>query len=229
MYNHTMNYKLSLIPTGILHVNTWFFFKDNSLYLIDPGGDPDKIISHIEKEWENYLKKSYLEQKNIFILLTHCHFDHISAIPELLDYFPKARLFAHEKDAEVLGKGSRERIIRQARWCGIENFGNFLKKDIPLPEKLTGESKIGPFKVIHTPGHTPGSCCYYWEAGNILFSGDTLFYGSYGRTDFPGGNGIEMAASLKKLSILPKKTLVLPGHGEYTTIEAEETTFNTLS
>ena len=192
MYNHTMNYKLSLIPTGILHVNTWFFFKDNSLYLIDPGGDPDKIISHIEKEWENYLKKSHLEQKNIFILLTHCHFDHISAIPELLDYFPKARLFAHEKDAEVLGKGSRERIIMQARWCGIENYKDFLQKDIPFPELLTGESKIGPFKVIHTPGHTPGSCCYYWEAGNILFSGDTLFYGSYGRTDF-----------LKKLLSIP--------------------------
>ena len=155
MYNHTMNYKLSLIPTGILHVNTWFFFKDNSLYLIDPGGDPDKIIPHIEKEWENYLKKSHLEQKNIFILLTHCHFDHISAIPELLDYFPKARLFAHEKDAEVLGKGSRERIIMQARWCGIENYKDFLQKDIPFPELLTGESKIGPFKVIHTPGHTP--------------------------------------------------------------------------
>lgn len=229
MYNHTMDYKLSMVPTGILHVNTWFFFKEGTLYLIDPGGNPDKIISHIEKEWENYFKKSLPETKNIFILLTHCHFDHVSAIPELLKYFPQARLFAHEKDAEVLGKGSRERIIRQARWCGIENFGTILKEDIPFPEKLSGECKAGPFKVIHTPGHTPGSCCYYWEAGGILFSGDTLFYGSYGRTDFPGGDIEEMAASLKKLSFLPKKTLVLPGHGEYTSIEAEEPTFNTLA
>lgn len=228
MYNQTMNYKLSLIPSGILYVNTWILFHDDFLYLIDPGGNPDKIISHIEKERENYFKNSY-NQPKIIILLTHCHFDHIAAVPDLMNFFPQARLYAHKTDGKILGEGSREKIIQQTLWCGIDGFGNILTQDLPPALALSEGDKVGDFRVLHTPGHTPGSCCYYWEEENLLFSGDTLFSGSYGRTDFPGGSSEEMANSLKKLSTLPKETLVLPGHGETSTIGAESHTFTLLS
>ena len=126
------------------------------------------------------------------ILLTHGHFDHIGAAEELKRR-TKAPIYAGE-DAKEMLENADQRIIRPA---GME------------------------FRVLFTPGHTAGGVCYYMEEYGILFSGDTLFAGSVGRTDLPGGSPAVLRESLKKLTRLPDSVLVYPGHGASTTIGDE--------
>jgi hydroxyacylglutathione hydrolase len=163
--------------------------ENNSAVLIDPGFDAEKIISAIQ---ENKIKVKY-------ILLTHSHFDHIRAIPELKKSL-NIPILCHPNENPSI------------------SFNSIYQDEIIE----VGNLKI---KVIETPGHSRGSVCFL--IGDNLFSGDTLFYHSFGRTDLPEGNENEMLNSLKKLFELPKETQVYPGHdyGAKTTTIGEEKEF----
>jgi len=147
------------------------------------------------------------------ILFTHSHWDHI-ADAYLLKEATKAPLFIHKEDAKNLHKPGSDQVPCPFPILGVET-SHYLQDQQILP---LGEFSI---LVIHTPGHTPGGCCFYLDKQGILFSGDTLFKGCMGRLDLATGQKNRMEEALKKLATLPLNTKVYPGHGEVTTIEAE--------
>lgn len=150
-----------------------------------------------------------------YILLTHGHFDHILGLSRLKESYG-GKVVIHEQDEDCL----RDPFKSLAGVFGVRQEP--MKADITVRggDVLPfGESEI---RVIHTPGHTKGSVCY--RIGNCLFSGDTLFCGSAGRTDFPGGSSAELSASLHRLKMLEGDLTVYPGHEEFTTLERERKT-----
>ena len=134
------------------------------------------------------------------IVNTHAHFDHVGGN----GFFDKAGILIHEKDAEILEKGDKEKSV--ADFFG----GNF--HPMRVEKKLKEGDIVEGFKVIHTPGHTEGSICLFDEKTGVLISGDTVFQDGVGRTDLPGGSEEAMMASFEKLQGLKIKT-ILPGHG----------------
>lgn len=172
--------------------------------LIDPAqGSAKKILP--------YLKTEKLELD--YVLLTHCHWDHIFDV-HTIQKETQAKVAIHRLDAPQLIEPPH------AEFFGIPKVSG-AQADILLEdgqELLLGEVGI---HVLHTPGHTPGGVCYYIPKENLLFSGDTLFAGTCGAMHFPGGSSADMQKSLEKLALLPKETIVLPGHGKSTTIAQE--------
>jgi glyoxylase-like metal-dependent hydrolase (beta-lactamase superfamily II) len=172
--------------------------------IIDPGGEYNKILNVIQDN--NY--------EVTHIIITHGHIDHILCVDELRKK-TFAKVLIHRKDSSALVDGGK-------------NLSFFMGKDIRLsPADIQLEEgdviDIGKhsFRIIHTPGHSEGGICVYTQG--ILFSGDTLFRNSIGRTDFPGGSHVKLIDSIKKkLFALDDKTVVYPGHGEETTIENEK-------
>jgi len=168
---------------------------------------------------------SALQKLNLvpkYILLTHGHFDHILAVPDLAAAFPLS-IAIHKLDSGSLGKDAyKSHAIDMKAAIGNTFFLDALWKDMPPPDILLNEGdKIGPFSVLHTPGHTPGSIALLDRDEGVLFTGDTLFCDGYGRTDLPGGNEKQLFESLRRLSALDGKIKVHPGHGDTTTIKAE--------
>ena len=156
------------------------------------------------------------------ILLTHGHFDHIMAAKELKETW-NVPIYACEKEIDVLTDGQKSLV------AGYFREPYTITPDVTVKEG--DELSIAGFtwKVFETPGHTIGSCCYYIKKESVLFSGDTLFAGSYGRTDFPTGSGRQIAESVRRLlSTLPDDTMVYPGHMDTTTIGFEKK-YNPLS
>lgn len=163
--------------------------------------------------------KAFLKNKGIeklrYILLTHGHFDHIKGVKNLKADFG-GEVVIHSLDADCLYDSSK-------------SLGDFFGLSMPSFEadKTVIEGDRLPFgdsefEVIHTPGHTVGSVCY--KIGDIIFSGDTLFCGSIGRTDFPGGSALQIVASLKKLAALSGNYKVYPGHEDITDLDTERRT-----
>lgn len=196
---------VEVFPVGPLQVNCVVLGCPTSLKaaVIDPGADLHKIEAALAKH----------DLKVELILNTHGHFDHIGA-NAALKRLTGAPLMIHRDDVNLLKLAST-----QASAYGVS------AEDSPLPdtELLGGETlKFGEqsLEVLHTPGHSPGCVCFYQEG--ILVSGDTLFAGSVGRTDLPGGDHQQMLQSIKdKLAGLPPQTRVYPGHGPLTMIEQE--------
>lgn len=196
------NIIIDRLETGPLLVNTYIAYVSGSksCIVVDPAdGKPVK----------EYARAYGLDIAAV--LLTHCHFDHILGVPELVQ--DGARLYIGEKDA--VGLNDRQTSL---------NF-----KDMPLmtPDVLLkdgdtiGEAGL-TLRVIATPGHTPGGVCYVLEESSVIFAGDTLFRLSVGRTDFVGGDHRVLLPSIKeKLFTLAGDYDVLPGHGEATTLEYE--------
>lgn len=180
--------------------------------IVDPGDEAARI--------EDALLKTGATAKAI--LLTHGHFDHVTAMEELKRDLG-VQVYACENEQEVLADPGKN-------LSGQFNGGALhLKADVLLKDGETFEAAGYTFKMIHTPGHTEGSCCYYVESEKTLFSGDTLFEGSYGRIDFPTGSGREMIHSVADVLFdLPDDTNVYPGHEGYTTI-ADEKQYNPLA
>ena len=192
------------VVVGQLGVNCYIVSdaKSRDAIVIDPGDEPERIIEVIDK--------AGLAPR--IIIFTHGHYDHICAARELRDRY-KARIMMHGDDAGTY-QSSRDICIS---W-------GFQPDDFPGDyqtysngETITAGSLT--LKVIHTPGHTPGSSCLLGDG--TLFSGDTLFRGTVGRTDLPGGNTEQLISSLEKLKVLPQDTRVLCGHGDETTIGRE--------
>ena len=175
--------------------------------VIDPGGEADKIIDMLDTLGVDKLK---------YIYLTHCHGDHFGAI---LDLKAKkgGKVLIHRDDAEGLYNPS----ISLTYYIGMADIE--LEADSRVDEG--GIIHLGnlEFRVIHTPGHTKGGSCLYCKEQGLLFSGDTLFKGTWGRTDLPTSNFPDIIASItNKLTVLPDDTIVYPGHGRMTTIREEE-------
>lgn len=174
--------------------------------IIDPAGLPERITECVEQEG--------IQIQAVF--LTHAHFDHIMGIDAVIAKYGRMPVYVHQEDLQMLA---------DAHLNMSESYGwsySFLEGEAVVDGQML--SKAGfEFKVIHTPGHTPGGVCYYVEAEKVLFSGDTLFQQSVGRTDFPGGSTSELIRSIKeKLFILPENTHVYPGHMGTTTIAQEK-------
>ena len=177
-----------------LYTNTFLLVGENGLAAaVDPAAGAQEYLRLLEQEGARLTH----------ILLTHGHYDHVGAVEEL-QRKTGAKVWLAPQDA-----------------CGGELFP-FTTPDNAYAdgEEIRVDTDLA-FRVIATPGHSAGSACLYDPEGNVLFSGDTLFAGSYGRTDFLGGSSRDMAASLKRLSKLPPETRVLPGHGASSTIEEE--------
>lgn len=204
------------IITGDLGVNTYLYnFKDNSVIIIDPGSDSNKIISAIDAE--NYQVKG--------IILTHGHFDHIGAVKDI-KYKYNTKVYIHADDATFLGDGGEKRhfdMFSSMGYNGSSYFKAYYKYNDSADIILNDNNELKQFslEVIHTPGHSPGSICLYSKKNSILFSGDTLFKNGLGRTDLIGGNYNSLIASLAIILKLPEETKVYPGHGGYTTIKNE--------
>jgi glyoxylase-like metal-dependent hydrolase (beta-lactamase superfamily II) len=137
------------------------------------------------------------------------------------EYSPQIAI--HRLDAQYLGPGAyaSHSLSIKAAMGGSSLFADF-GNNLPPPDILLEEgTAIGPFTVLHLPGHTPGSAAFWDKEAGVLFTGDTLFAGNYGRTDLPGGNEEQMAASLRRLLAMDANIKVCPGHGSTTTIERE--------
>lgn len=200
-------YKIKMMVLGQVSTNCYIFYEEDrkKAVVIDPADCPDQIASFIT---ENGLQLQG-------ILLTHGHFDHVMAAEELKKKF-QVKIYGHEEEAEV----AKEPMLNLSSQFGY-GFSVLVDETVKDGETLAIDGF--PMKVIHTPGHTKGSVCYYMEEEGILFSGDTLFAGSVGRTDFPTGSGATLLRSIKeKLAMLPDETMVLPGHGEQSDIGYEK-------
>ena len=187
---------------------------ENNAAIIDPGDEAEVIISA--------LNKSKLTPK--FILLTHGHFDHIAAAAHLAEAFdPRPQIAIHRLDAHYLGHDAYKAHSQSVKIAmGDVSFLDLYWNDLPPPCLLLEEGEtIGPFTVLHIPGHTQGSVAFWDKEALTLFSGDTLFHSGYGRTDLPGGNEEQLFASLRRLFAMDVNITVYPGHGETTTIEQE--------
>lgn len=198
--------KVVRIPAGIYAANCYLVYAEDNKegIIIDPGGDSDDIIAQ--------MKNLGLNIK--YIILTHGHGDHIGGVREIKDYINIP--VAIHKDDEYLLKDSDSNLSKMMAMGAIEEFADILLND-------GDEMDFGGLtaKIIHTPGHTPGGITIKIE--NSLFTGDTLFAGSVGRTDFPGGSPKKIISSIKdKLLIYPDETIVYPGHGPSSTIKAEK-------
>ncbi len=198
------------ILVGDLDTNCYIVGNDEEVFIIDPGGDAEKI--------ENIVR----ERKVSAILLTHGHIDHILAVPLLKEKY-KAPVGIHEEGLKILSNPQ----INLSSFMGK----NFSITDVDFTLQDGEEKELNGFKVkyIYTPGHTSDSGCFLID--NKLFSGDTLFYMSVGRTDLPTGDAETLSRSIKeKLYVLPDETEVFPGHMRNTTIgfEKENNTFVTI-
>lgn len=193
---------------GMVGTNCYLVYDEESrrAVIVDPG-DAEAVISG---ECRN------LKIKPEGILLTHGHFDHIMAADGLRKKWG-AKIYACEKELEVLQDSSKNLVENYYR----EPYS--LTPDVTVKEGDVIELAGFSFKVMETPGHTIGSCCYYIEDQEVLFSGDTLFQLSYGRIDFPTGSARDMMASVKRLlRELPETVMVYPGHMDATTIGYEK-------
>ncbi len=196
------------ILVGELITNCYLLTFSDRVVVIDPGDSPEKIL------------KFCGDLPITDILLTHGHLDHTAAMGDLCDRF-SPRVWLHKNDEEYLNDDflRAPASLPEPFWRHDYAATDFVE-DGDVISFGSGEEKIS-LQVIHTPGHTPGSVCFYEKEQNRLFSGDTLFKEARGRTDFPKGDLEELVHSLKKLSLLPENTAVFPGHGFSTTIGNE--------
>lgn len=179
--------------------------ETGEMLIIDPGDNAGKIEQKILE----------MQGKPMAILLTHGHFDHILAAEEIRKKY-NIPIYADQKE---------EKTLQDARinLTAYQGNGYTLKADVYLTDLQVEELAGFSVQMIETPGHTAGSCCYYLKDEDVLFSGDTVFCGSVGRTDFPGSSSAAIVNSLHRLlDALPDETEVYPGHDVSTTIGYEK-------
>lgn len=201
-----MNINIAKLRVGPVSTNCYIVNRSDSdkAVIIDPGDEADKI--------ERVIVQNML--KPVAILLTHGHFDHIGAMDVLKKHFG-IKAYAYKDEEKII---NTEYNLGRAFGVPVSGRADEFFQD--GDELEFAEMK---FKVIHTPGHTIGSCCFYDEEDKVLFSGDTLFCASHGRTDFPTGSQSSIIRSItERLLILGDDVKVYPGHEEETTIGSEK-------
>ncbi len=200
--------KVHTIVTGPLGENCYLAEDDQTkeCIIIDPGSDTSKILWKIEE--------SGLTPRAVF--LTHYHYDHVNAADDMRDEFG-IEIYSSAAEKDLLEICYEVQEHPQGRSSGGVRSDHYLEDSQTFTVMGRG------WKMMLTPGHTKGSCCYLDIDEGVLFSGDTLFRGTYGRTDFYSGNAADMRDSLvNKLFVLPDETRVYPGHGMRTSIEHEK-------
>lgn len=199
---------ITCMPSGALGVNTYLAVDEGTKegFIVDPGGHNPKLTEKVKSEGVDIK----------YIILTHGHSDHICGVNDHMKDFPDAKVVAYEAERPML---------EDARLNQSTMFGTPQTVSADIWVKDGDELKLGDhtLKFMHTPGHTPGGMCVYIADEHVLFSGDTLFCQSIGRTDFPGGSFRDLADAVhNKLFVLPDNTTVLPGHMGATTIGFEK-------
>lgn len=199
--------KIEKFVLGSLGTNCYLIENEETkeLVVVDPATCPEYLISHVKSN--GYDPKA--------ILLTHGHFDHVMGIEGWVKVFG-IPVYLHEEEKEILADP-------QLNLSAVFGSSYAYEQVKCLKDGDMLEVAGFHFKVIHTPGHTAGGCCYYEEAEEVLISGDTLFRLSVGRSDFPTGNGAVLAKSIReKLFCLPDDVMVYPGHNDLTCIGDEK-------
>ncbi|KAA0258128.1 MBL fold metallo-hydrolase [Deferribacter autotrophicus] len=197
--------RIDTIIVGALYVNCYIISKGNDAIVIDPGSDFHKIKEFI-------VSKSL---KPLAILNTHGHFDHVGAIEDVKNEF-NVSLYMHKDDEFLLKSAPQHALMFGLDGVKTSKIDYYIEDGEILN---FGEINV---KVLHTPGHSPGGVCFYIEEINSVFTGDTLFCESVGRTDFPYANFNELKISVQqKLYSLDPETKVYPGHGPSTSIGHE--------
>jgi hydroxyacylglutathione hydrolase len=175
--------------------------------VVDPGLEAGPLIEFLEDR----------KLRPAAVVLTHGHVDHIAGLAALRKKFPDARVYIHKLDANMLAEPYANLSIMSGISFTTE------PEDVALEEPDVIDLAGIKLQVLHTPGHTPGGICLYTAEDGVIFVGDTLFAGSIGRTDFPGGNTSKLLRGVKeKLFTLPGETKAYPGHGPATTIADEK-------
>ena len=192
------------IRVGKLITNCYILTAEKTSAVVDPGGAAEKILAACGGKPITH------------IFLTHAHLDHTAALGILCEQ-EQSKVFLHPLDFPFLNDDALRAPLDPQRYPELQ-FA--VPEAIQDGETLTWEG--GNLRVLHTPGHTPGSVCFYDEKENILFSGDTLFCGTCGRTDLPGGAETDLRKSLYRLyKEIPGDAKVFPGHGFATTVGTE--------
>ena len=201
--------KILKLNTVLLEPTNCYIVQDEvtkETIVIDPAAEAEKILEML----------NILEAKLKYIYLTHCHADHIGAVSELQNK-AGGKVLIHRYDAESLHKDE----INLATYIGANEI--ILEADSRMDDNDIIHIGNVEFKVIHTPGHTIGSTSLYCEKEKLLFTGDTLFRGAWGRTDIPTSSLEEIIDSItKKIMTLPDDTIVYPGHGKSTIVKEEK-------
>ena len=184
------------IINSYFETNSYIFEYNNCLFIIDPGSDLNIIIDSLENKKIDY------------ILLTHGHMDHISSVKELIKIY-KPKVYLSRLDEDFVNGN----II-------LDPFFNKAKYDFDFIDY--SKFNIKGIKILNTKGHSKGSVCIYIEKEKVIFTGDTLFKGNFGRFDFPLGNFKELKDSIKLLFSLDDNVIIYPGHGDNSVISIEK-------
>lgn len=192
------------LAVGPLETNAYIVGDEETrqAIIVDPGDEPDRILDEVKSDNLNVES----------VICTHAHFDHVGAAGDIKKE-TGAKILLHESDLEAYGLAKDQAA-----------FWGFSIDELPEPDdfiKEGDEIRVGnlSFKVLHTPGHSRGGICLYGEG--VIITGDTIFQGSVGRTDFPGGSIDELKKSFKRIIDLPEKTKIYCGHGPETTVASE--------
>ncbi len=228
MINHAQSFRLEYTMVERVIVGAWktncyiYSSTKKECIIIDPGGDETEIAARVD----------VLNMVPVGIALTHGHVDHVGALGRLREGYAirgyKLPIAINPADRRFLGTGGMETHRESLETLGLDEESFFGGDASELP-KADVRLKDGDhlfnmdITVLETPGHTPGSVCFYAEKEGILFSGDTLFFDGVGRTDLPGGSEKKLKESIqRKIAVLPPETRVFPGHGPFTTVEREK-------
>ncbi len=206
------NFEVGPLGTGCYIVSS----KCSEAMIIDPGGDTDRILDYLENK----------TLRPVILINTHGHGDHIGGNKELKEKFPDIQLYIHGDDAEMLADPFKNLSLLGGKRYSSPQASRILNHNDEI--MFDGYA----LRVLHLPGHTRGGIGIYIDsAGNgeapILFSGDTLFAGGYGRTDLPGGSHNHLLQSIKQCIFkLDENTIIHPGHGSSTTVKTEKEGFS---